>query len=318
MILNETLRVRCRLNNVSSNLRFLSECLFRGVVPKRISIRVKKMRAHHPLKLERAMIRDEISKVSEEKEKLRLKYRRYMSEVLSFLGCCDFVRFCRMVGECDDKQRRKCTVKYSRNIDWLCKERFGSFKCNEKFIVRNLVDRARRLCSSQKLLEELDMLRSLFRLNGYPESVISKFVTVVSLQSKMSLSDVKPVYLRLPWKGELVSRNFQHQVKSAVESSYHDVSVRFVYTTVRAFTVKKDALPTSQQSHVIYQFECRHCESRYVGRTLLHLNARIRQHVPLHLVPVSQRASRPRRGRQPKSDDGRPPRKPPDGQAVAG
>ena len=53
-----------------------------------------------------------------------------------------------------------------------------------------------------------------------------------------------------------------------------------------------------------------------MGRTLLHLNARIRQHVPLHLVPVSQRASRPRRGRQPKIDDGRPPRKPPDGQAV--
>ena len=26
-------------------------------------------------------------------------------------------------------------VKYSRNIDWLCKERFGSFKCNEKFII---------------------------------------------------------------------------------------------------------------------------------------------------------------------------------------
>ena len=38
VILNETLRVRCRLNNVSSNLRFLSECLFRGVVPKRINI----------------------------------------------------------------------------------------------------------------------------------------------------------------------------------------------------------------------------------------------------------------------------------------
>ena len=121
---------------------------------------------------------------------------------------------------------------------------------NKINLVRNLVDRARRLCSSQKLLEELDMLRSLFRLNGYPESVISKFVTVVSPQSKMSLSDVKPVYLRLPWKGELVSRNFQHQVKSAVESSYHDVSVRFVYTTVRAFTVKKDALPTSQQSNM--------------------------------------------------------------------
>ena len=97
-----------------------------------------------------------------------------------------------------------------------------------------------------------------------------------------------------------MSRDMERQVRSVVESNYHDVTVRFVYYTSRAFMVKKDVLPTTEQSHVTYLFECRRCESRYVGRTLQHLDARIRQHVPLSLLSVDQRGSRPRRGRPPK------------------
>ena len=37
-----------------------------------------------------------------------------------------------------------------------------------------------------------------------------------------------------------------------------------------------------------------------MGRTIQHLNARIRQHVPLHLVPPESRRDRPRRGQPPK------------------
>ena len=54
-------------------------------------------------------------------------------------------------------------------------------------------------------------------------------------------------------------------------------------------------------SHIIYNFECRQYESRYVGRTLQHLEARIHQHVPLHVMPVEARSSRPRRERPPKN-----------------
>ena len=173
-----------------------------------------------------------------------------------------------------------------------------SYKIN---LVRNLVDRARRLCSPSKLDEELERLRTLFRLNGYPEYVISKYVVVSTLGgAKEVSSDATPVYLRLPWKGEAVCRTMQRRVKSAVESNFRNVSVRFVYTTARAFMVKKDVLPTLKLSHLIYNFECRQCESRYVGRTLQHLEARIHQHVPLHVMPVEARSSRPRRGRPPK------------------
>ena len=59
----------------------------------------------------------------------------------------------------------------------------------------------------------------------------------------------------------------------------------------------KDVLPTNLPSKVVYSFECRQCDSRYVGRTLQHLNARIKQHVPLHLLSSGVRGSRPRSGR---------------------
>ena len=58
---------------------------------------------------------------------------------------------------------------------------------------------------------------------------------------------------------------------------------RVVYTT-RAMlpSAKKDRVPTTQKSCVVYEFSCR-CESRYVGRTTLRLANRIKQHVPTSL-----------------------------------
>ena len=86
-------------------------------------------------------------------------------------------------------------------------------------------------------------------------------------------------------------------VRSIVRRAVDDVNVVTVYNIRRAFTVMKDVLPTNLLSKVVYSFECRQCDSRYIGRTLHHLNACIKQHVPLHLLSSEARGSRPRRGR---------------------
>ena len=44
-------------------------------------------------------------------------------------------------------------------------------------------------------------------------------------------------------------------------------------------SAKKDSVPTTQQSCVVYEFSCR-CEARYVGCTTQRLADRIKQHVP--------------------------------------
>ena len=43
-------------------------------------------------------------------------------------------------------------------------------------------------------------------------------------------------------------------------------------------SAKKDSVPTTQKSCVVYEFSCR-CEARYVGRTTQRLADRIKQHV---------------------------------------
>ena len=54
---------------------------------------------------------------------------------------------------------------------------------------------------------------------------------------------------------------------------------RVVYSTNQLLpTTNKDVLPALQKSNVIYQFTC-YCDSRYVGRTSLRLQDRIKQHV---------------------------------------
>ena len=44
-------------------------------------------------------------------------------------------------------------------------------------------------------------------------------------------------------------------------------------------TVRKDAMPTKQQSMVVYQYVC-YCDCRYIGRTSQRLQDRIKQHIP--------------------------------------
>ena len=88
-----------------------------------------------------------------------------------------------------------------------------------------------------------------------------------------------PVYLHLPWLGAISTR-FEKQVASAVQRCYFSVEPRVVFTTRKLLpTSKKDVLPASQQSNIVYEFSC-HCDSRYVGRTSQRLQDRIKQHVP--------------------------------------
>ena len=44
-------------------------------------------------------------------------------------------------------------------------------------------------------------------------------------------------------------------------------------------SAKKDRVPTTHKSCVVYEFSCR-CKARYVGRTTQRLADRIKQHVP--------------------------------------
>ena len=72
-----------------------------------------------------------------------------------------------------------------------------------------------------------------------------------------------PVYLKLPWIGN-VSSKFENQINKAITSCFYAVKPNVVYST-RAMlpSAKKDSIPTTQKSCAVYEFSYR-CEARYV------------------------------------------------------
>ena len=71
---------------------------------------------------------------------------------------------------------------------------------------------------------------------------------------------------------------------------FYAVKPRVVYNTrVLLPSAKKDCVPTTQKSCVVYEFSFR-CKARYVGRTTQRLVDRIKQHVPTSIRKKSNTA----------------------------
>ena len=81
-------------------------------------------------------------------------------------------------------------------------------------------------------------------------------------------------------------------MKSAVHGTMyncHERKLESRYLTLSRLRGQKRMI----LKNVIYCFKCRHCESRYVGRTSQHLVDRVKQHVPRYLLPSSNRSIAP-------------------------
>ena len=165
-------------------------------------------------------------------------------------------------------------------------------------LVRALTFRINRVCSPAVVQEELDTLRTILTRNGYPGQILDRWVTPSSAQPERRIGpQLCPLTLRIPWLGRGTEKLVE-RANDAVRLAYFAGKVRAVYKTKRAFNLPKERIPTPSQSNLIYLFECRHCKSRYVGKTSQRFGERIKQHVPKHLVDAP--TSKKRRGRPPK------------------
>ena len=83
-----------------------------------------------------------------------------------------------------------------------------------------------------------------------------------------------PLYQKWLWIGN-VSSKFENQISKAITSCLYAVKPCVVYNTrVMLPSAKKDSVPTTQKSCVVYEFSFQ-CEARYVGRTMKRLADRI-------------------------------------------
>ena len=123
--------------------------------------------------------------------------------------------------------------------------------------------------------------------------MLEKDITSSKLENRFIGPNCCPVMIHLLWTGPKSSL-FEKKISSAVCVAYFAAKVHFIFSTKRVFNLPKDKLPIPSISKIIYLYECRHCESQYVGKTTQILIALITQHIPRHLLPQTTDGPQPR------------------------
>ena len=96
----------------------------------------------------------------------------------------------------------------------------------------------------------------------------------------MSQDTTKTVYWRLPYiaEEEQRTRKVLHSINRILPAGVRLAIAYRTYKTSNLFP-NKDPVPPCLSSNVVYKFQCRQCNSCYVGETRRHLVTRINEHI---------------------------------------
>ena len=152
--------------------------------------------------------------------------------------------------------------------------------------IRSLVSRAKKLCSPNKLSEEIRCIKKFASYNGFPKWTAKRIVQQ-AMNSHESTREtdsetVDTLYMSLPYNGKqaeaIVQRCKKRLKKLFKREKTIKFEVSFQATKVSFFTSNKDRIPKLSNSGVIYQYTCPGCSKSYIGKTDNTLFNRTKQH----------------------------------------
>ena len=168
---------------------------------------------------------------------------------------------------------------------------FESFtKWNHKAAwIRSLASRAKRLCSPNKLSEEIRNIKRFASYNGFPRWTASKIIkeTLSSQQRQRNTTDEQdqdttPLYMSLPYAGKeaenVVTRCKKRLFKLFKKEVKVVFRIQFQATKLSFFTSNKDRIPLLSNSSLVYRYTCPGCSKTYIGKTESTLFNRTKQH----------------------------------------
>ena len=135
---------------------------------------------------------------------------------------------------------------------------------------------------------EVDKLRQMFKLNGYPlyyfNKVLDKFLNSSNNDNEYldSNDDVEFVVIKIPFIGDH-SYSLSNKLKKLIEDA-NNCKVRIVFTSfkLRNYFSLKAKTPKHLLSNVVYKFTCQNdSELTYIGETKRHLSTRAKEHLSL-------------------------------------
>ena len=119
-------------------------------------------------------------------------------------------------------------------------------------LVKSLSSRAKRLCSSQYLDDEITQLTSILQRNGYPVALLQHFIAQVLQGSERKPVSSSHAVIRLSWLSHK-SLPFRRMISQLTYKFATTVSAVCCFTTKKMFpTTNKDVLPRTDQSKIVY------------------------------------------------------------------
>ena len=163
----------------------------------------------------------------------------------------------------------------------------------KRSLVSCLLHRIFNLCSSyENFHAQLEVIRKLFNLNGFPSHMFDWIVRHFldnTFQPKPSIltAPKKIIYFCLPFTGSH-SLQIRTQINRLCNAAFPHLDIRFVFR-ISSFFPFKDKVPKFLRSGVVYSFKCRCCSASYVGQSTRHLHTRISEH--LGISPITGKPS---------------------------
>ena len=167
-----------------------------------------------------------------------------------------------------------CFTKWNHKVAWI----------------RSLTSRAKRLCSYNKLSEEIKNIRRFASYNGFPRWTVNKIIKeALSNQQKHQTTaeeqdqeEVHSLYMFLPYAGREAEQVVIRCKKRLAMLFKKEVKVlfkiQFQATKLSFYTSNKDRIPLLSNSSLVYRFTCPGCSKSYIGKTETTLFNRTKQH----------------------------------------
>ena len=161
---------------------------------------------------------------------------------------------------------------------------FRSF-CNKRRktnLIRTLCNRALKICSPDKLPQELNKITDILKKNVFPERLVERtiknFMDVAEKPPKLGPAPC-PFPIKLQFVGNS-SYTLEKEIKQAAAKCYYSARPRVILSSSPILRhTQKDHIPDMNKSKVVYRFKC-YCENSYVGQTSRRLIERVKEHVP--------------------------------------
>ena len=138
---------------------------------------------------------------------------------------------------------------------------------------------------------QLEIVRELFSLNGFPSHIFDHLVrrffnNIFEPNPAIHTFPNKIICFWLPFTGSH-SLQIRTQITQLCNVAYTYLNIQFFF---RSFTrISSSQVPNFLRSGVVYLFKCRCCSAPYLGQTTRHLHTRISEH--LGITPITGKPS---------------------------